>query len=383
VLRSSVKRFAAARERKRRKVKAKSQKEDVGDRDAFDEHRIGEGGGDVAKQQKAEGGIQSEAAGQTGGNEEERGEEYPLDGGLARGGEAFSFGRVRPVEFDVEQIVPEVGARGAQAHGEEGREQSGELPGGLEMMAGQEGHGDEQILRPLVDAQCFAPVLPTGAGHKEGAVHVELFGEVFDARRRPVDDDGLARLAPDGFVRRGIPRVVEAPLAEAFDEKFGLFVSFQIDLVRRGDDFVELKKIPDRSQCGGMAGGHENNAAAGGFFAFEPVQEFPVDGGRADRDGKRRGEAGFEVASSFRQPEGKFPDFKRVAADETQQALQEDVRMDQRAVEIHAERGLGINGRISGFGAGHGFSGVEAFFGSLDRFSASSSALMSFLSPGW
>jgi hypothetical protein len=212
------------------------------------------------------------------------------------------------IVFEIEKIIPEVGSGCAKAHGEEGGQQAPELPDGVEMMVGEEREGDEEVLRPLVDPLGTGPVGPPRR------VRAERPGDVVAALHRPERGSGvkhrnrLACTSPDMMAREGIPRVVEALLAEARDEVLRFPSPLEVDLVVRGDDPVEgEEQLSDRDDRVRVGRGDEENRPPGLLLAQHPRLEFPVHRRGRERLGEGPGELGLEPAPALEEPKGHPP----------------------------------------------------------------------------
>ncbi len=65
------------------------------------------------------------------------------------------------VDFEVEEVVDDVGGGGAEAEAEEGQDGCGDQAGG-QGVGQHHGKKDEDVLGPLVDADGFGPCFERG-----------------------------------------------------------------------------------------------------------------------------------------------------------------------------------------------------------------------------
>ena len=122
-----------------------------------------------------------------------------------------------------------------------------------------------------------------------------------------------------------------------------------------GVDFVEEAEIV-RNRFGkpAVGGGYERDAAAGGFFLLEKIENLLPVGKTNGVEVDLGGELAFEGDSSRQQPEREQQQRDGAGFEEDEDALPKDVAPDQSAVEIDTQNRRLLLGDLGSCSGPHG-----------------------------
>jgi hypothetical protein len=261
-----------------------------------------------------------------------------------------------PVGLEVHKVVDDVDRGCGEAKREEGGQGGGARAGVTQQVRGQHRHEHQQVLHPLVGPH-RAQQPPASRGRRiEGAPDLATFGGARPQARARVHDDGAPCRRPNRQVRRVVACIVEAAFAEACHQRVALGACLQVVARGTAQHFIEQVEMGRRGlRERGVARGRENDAAAPCLFAAQPRQEGFVPGEGVARERDAIGDRLLERGLAAQQPEGQRKRGPGCLCEEGNEAFQQQVGGEQRAVEIDGERGL-AGGVVwcRGFGSGRG-----------------------------
>ena len=243
------------------------------------------------------------------------------------------------IGFNVEQIVGDVGGRGAETKTDKGDGRIAEHAG-AENVREQHGQKDQHILRPLMQPNRFQrslcgrdaiPEFPAD-GHAARA-------QTSAQRRGRISDHRCSRMLQQGKVGPGVADVVVARIAESFAEAVELVAGGQIRFSVAGEHAVE------QAQVVGNAGsqlliraGRQIQLATLPTLDFEVFDDGAVVRQMAYVEGDASADFGFEGGFAAEDPERKLQRRQGAAAHQKQQRVHQGVTFDQGAIQIDAER---------------------------------------------
>ena len=253
-----------------------------------------------------------------------------------------ALGRVAPIGLQVEHVVDDVGRRGEQAHGEEGEQHRHRRPRIAQALIEQEGHRDQRVLGPLVHAHQVHVVAQAGplVVDDMGEVDRLLVGDAAGGGHR----DRLARGRPDLQIVLVVADVVEAALPEASDQPVALALRREVDVRARAVHLVEQSRAGGDDVGQGLMGArhqHDRTLTALALDQFDHLGAVgQLDLGEIDP----RGDLGLQPRPAVEQPQRRAQRLQRPLAQQRQEALEQQVGADQRAVEVDAQRHRSVDG---------------------------------------
>ena len=164
---------------------------------------------------------------------------------------------------------------------------SGEEAGGPGV-GEEQGQEDQDVFRPLVEANGFEPGFEGGDLLVEGAGGGDSgFAEGGAEAAGGIGDHGLLAALEQGEVGQGVADVAEV-VAEAGPEGGEFVVAGEVELAVGGEDSgEEAEVVGDALGEGGIGGGGEVDGAAGGVLLLKKLKKFAVIGqvGDVELDG--------------------------------------------------------------------------------------------------
>ena len=223
-------------------------------------------------------------------------------GEIAGGEGAEPFAGMLAVRFEVEQIIDDVGGRGAETKAEEGqyrRCQNSASP----RVGEEERKEDEDVFRPLMEPDRLEPCLERGGLFVEGADRGDAgFAQRSAKAGGGVRDHRLLTLLQEREVRQGVADVREI-FAKAGLEGGELVFAGEVERAVGGEDASEQAEVGGDAVCGvGVGGRGEVDGTAGGALLFKILKEFPIVGEMGDVELNGVGEVTLEGGFSLQQP---------------------------------------------------------------------------------
>lgn len=198
----------------------------------------------------------------------------------------------------VEEVVEQIDSGGGEPEGQEG-ETSGEQLGAIaDLVSGEQGQEEQQVLGPLMEAQGA----PQGGGPGRGGENALDPSDLAGGPDQPgaADDDGVAGGGPDGEIGVGIADIVKAALAKVLHQGGGLGGAFEVVLAVAGEDLgEEADAVGDGLGDALIGGGGQDQTAAGGPFLAQPVDEFSIQRQGGHLQGCQGNEAGLEGGAAL------------------------------------------------------------------------------------
>jgi hypothetical protein len=264
----------------------------------------------------------------------------------ASGKGALALAVVLAVGFQVQHVVEQVDRRSAQAEGHEGQQGLAERGHIGHAVRRQQGHHDQAVLGPLVHAQGLGHHLDAAGQGLHHVFHRGHFGRSRLQAGTGVDHDGAARVRPHTQVHRVVAHVIEALLTEALDQFCGLVAARQVGLAIAGQHAVEEAHMVGHGLRQAVIRGRaEPELAACGLLRFQPGQQgLGVRQGRAI-ELHTAGDLGLQLRLATQQPQRQQEEVERVGFDQQEEGFQQQVAVDQRAVEVDAQGGLVSHGQ--------------------------------------
>ena len=210
------------------------------------------------------------------------------------------------VGFEVEEIVDEVGGGGAEPEAEKGKDCSRDETRGPSV-GEQKRQEDEEVLRPLVEADGLEPRFEPGDAFVEGANGSDArLAESGAKTRGGVGDHGLLTVLEEREVGERIADVGEV-VAETGLEGGELVFAGEIDLTVGGEDAGEDAEVRGDAVGGvGVGGGGEVDGAARGALLLKILKEFAVVGKMRDVELDGIGEVTLKSGFALEKPAGKL-----------------------------------------------------------------------------
>ncbi len=206
-------------------------------------------------------------------------------------------------------------------------------------MGEQEGQEDEDVFRPLVEADGLQPgpegwaaVAKDVMGGDAGGAQAGHEGAV------GIGEHGLPADGKDGQVGAGVADVGEL-FAEAGLEGGEFVASGEVVRAVRGEDVGEDAEVGgDTVGEGAVGGGGEIEDAALRVLVEEELEQGFVVGQVVDVERDALGDALLEKGFALRDPAGDGKERTWMLASEHQDAVDQGVGLDEGAVEVDAER---------------------------------------------
>ena len=241
------------------------------------------------------------------------------------------------VGFEVEEVVDDVGGGGAEAEAEEGENRSGDearRPG----VGEEQRKEDEDVFRPLVNADGFEPGFEGGDALVEGADGRDAgFAEGGAKGGGGVGDHGLLTVLEEREVGEGVADVGEV-VAEAGLEGGELVFAGEVELAVGGEDAGEEAEVVGDAVGGvGVGGGGEVDGTAGGALLLKILKEFAVVGEVGDVEVDGVGKMAFEGGFALEEPAGKLQQSGWVMAGDGEGGVVEGVGFDEGSIQVDAE----------------------------------------------
>ena len=257
------------------------------------------------------------------------------------------------VGFDVEQIVDDVGGRGAEAEGEKGEdgtERGAERLRAAPGMGEQQGQEDEDVFRPLVEADGLQPGAEGWAAVAKDVVRGNVGGaQAGHESAVGIGEHGLPANGEDGQVGPGVADVGEL-FAEAGLEGGEFVASGEVVRAVRGEDVGEDAEMGgDAVGEGAVGGGGEVKGAALRVLVEEELEQGFVVGQVVDIERDALSDALLEKCFALGDPAGDGEERTWMLAGEHKDAVDQGVGLDEGAVEVDAKRKCADGlGRVDG-----------------------------------
>ncbi len=360
-----------------------AQDEDVQEQLALEIEGVGEGGGGVEREPVKETDAVAWDMESTHSRKDvrqkqchsDRGEQHEHDrghageGGKIAGGKgAAAFARVAAVRLDVEEVVDDVGRRGAQAEADE-RDQRGGERGHAPGVCEQHRDEDQGVFGPLVQANGFEPTPQRGRAVVEGAGGGDAAaGQPVRERAVRVGDHGRLASGEDFDVGFGVADVAEA-VAEVGAKGDELVVSGEIGGTVGGKDAgKQAEKGGNAVGQGAIRGSGKVDGAALLVRRAKPIEQGLVVGQMFDIEGDGLGDVALEGGLAFADPARDLEQACGVLTGKGEDRIDEGVGLDEGAVEVDAQRhawaeGWGVPGCSKSLWClkrCHSFSGAES-----------------------
>jgi hypothetical protein len=200
-----------------------------------------------------------------------------------------------------------------------------------------------------------------GAAAGVGQVRQQLAAPTGRARQRRagVHHHGAVGAGPDGEVDAGIAGIVEAALAEARHQRLGLAATGQVAHAVAGQDVVEAAQVRGHGPGQGFIRGRAEHAPALRLVTKQGQHAFVV-GQVGGVDDHPRGDLALQARLAAKQPDRQRQQQPGASRQQGQRRLQQQVRAQQGAVEVDAQRAGG-----RGLGLSHLGGGLEGRRGGL------------------
>jgi hypothetical protein len=255
---------------------------------------------------------------------------------------------VLAVGFEIEEIVDDVGGGGAEAEAEEGQGCSGDEAGGPGVSE-EKRKEDEDVFRPLMEADGLKPGSEGGSSFVEGADGGDAgLAKGGTQGGGGVGDHGLLTVLEEREVRERVADVGEV-VAKAGLEGGELVFAGEIELSVGGEDAGENAEVSGDAVGGdGVGGGGEVEGTADGALLLEVLQQFAVVGEMDNIELYRIGKMTFEGRFALNEPARDMDERTRVVARDGEGGIVKGVRLDERSIEVDAERRQGGNVECGG-----------------------------------
>ena len=256
---------------------------------------------------------------------------------------------MRPVERKVEEVVDDVDRGCGRAEREE-RDHTAQDDVDVEIFVRQcHRHEDQHVLHPLVHAQHLQQRLDAGLRRFDQPRLMAFLPARRVAVRR--HDDRLARRVEDLQVGAAVANIVEAGFAVALDQRRLLGRGGQVQRRAGGDDRIEeTEMVCDRIREFRRRRRREHDLAAFMLRIVDQLEDFGPIRQRRRIEFNPAGDLAFEPRLAARQPHRNHEQVERILPDQQEQAFPQQIRGDQRPVEVDGERnGSAVRPRIHVF----------------------------------